>query len=491
MRIGITGSIACGKSTVSSYLRSLGYAVVDADAISREMTADGGLAIPALKEAFPDCFTESGSLDRQKLGALVFSDSDARNRLNSILHPMILSGVMAEIEAYESMGGVVFADIPLLFECGMEHFFDKVWTVYLDEEQQIERLCARDNITREAALARIASQMSQREKRERADACINTSGTIEETRHAVDLLLAPYAVEIPYPRHRRTRQQSESTKASGTADASSSPERQSPAGSSGSPEDRSSDDRSEPAGNADPKPRQSLFKKASKPLNFVLLAIILIALLLSTVFGLRRFLAYEAEQKRLAAIEQEKAQHPLYYGDLILGYSARQHLNPALVSAVILCESSFDPKATSRVGARGLMQLMEDTAGWIAHKLGEDTADYSFDLMYEPEANIRFGTWYLGYLARRYNGDATKTICAYHAGQGNVDAWLRNPLYSQDGVTLIRIPTEDTARYANRVLSAMAVYEKYYFPLTTPTPELPDSAAATPIPELSKHTTEI
>lgn len=115
------------------------------------------------------------------------------------------------------------------------------------------------------------------------------------------------------------------------------------------------------------------------------------------------------------------------------------------------------------------MQLMEDTAQWVAHKLDEDGASYSFDLLYDPETNIRFGTWYLGYLSRRFDGDATKIICAYHAGQGNVDAWLRNPEYSRDGVTLDVIPTKDSAAYASRVLRARDIYRKYYFP--TPTPE--------------------
>ena len=110
------------------------------------------------------------------------------------------------------------------------------------------------------------------------------------------------------------------------------------------------------------------------------------------------------------------------------------------------------------------MQLMEDTAAWVAHKLDEDGGDYSFDRLYDPETNIRYGTWYLGYLSRRFEGDATKIVCAYHAGQGNVDAWLANPLYSSDGVTLDTIPTQDTAAYASRVLRARDVYRKYYFP---------------------------
>lgn len=117
------------------------------------------------------------------------------------------------------------------------------------------------------------------------------------------------------------------------------------------------------------------------------------------------------------------------------------------------------------------MQLMEDTAQWIAHRLGEDGDGYSFDALYDPVTNIRFGTWYLGYLSKRFGGDATKIVCAYHAGQGNVDSWLQNPLYSPDGVTLASIPTEDTAAYASRVLRARDVYRKYYYPAEAPAPD--------------------
>lgn len=206
------------------------------------------------------------------------------------------------------------------------------------------------------------------------------------------------------------------------------------------------------------------------PVRFGALALALILLIVGSVSITRTYLAHQKERRRLEAEAAERAQHPLYYADTITAYADAQELDPALVAAVILCESSYDPKAESRLGARGLMQLMPDTAEWVAHKLGEDGADYSFDNLYDPQTNIRFGTWYLGYLSRRFNGDATKIVCAYHAGQGNVDSWLKNPQYSSDGVTLDVIPTQDTATYASRVLRARDIYRKYYFPI-----ELPDT----------------
>ena len=205
-------------------------------------------------------------------------------------------------------------------------------------------------------------------------------------------------------------------------------------------------------------------------LRAALLIVLACVFLTGAVAVTRSYLAAQEERRRLEAEAAERAQHPLYYADLVVQYAQAQGLDPALVAAIILCESSFDPMAESRLGARGLMQLMEDTAGWVAHKLDEDGPDYSFDRLYDPETNIRFGTWYLGYLSRRFDGDAKKIVCAYHAGQGNVDSWLANPQYSRDGVTLDAIPTQDTAAYASRVLRAQAVYQKYYFPQTTPSP---------------------
>lgn len=189
------------------------------------------------------------------------------------------------------------------------------------------------------------------------------------------------------------------------------------------------------------------------------------------------YMARQEERRRLEAEAAERAQHPLLYADLIIRYADEFSLDPALVSAIILSESSFNPNAQSAVSAHGLMQLMPETAGWIAGKLDEDSNENhileaielngnrcTIDLLFDPETNIRYGTWYLGYLSRRFDGDATKIVCAYHAGQGNVDSWLSKPEYSHDGVTLDVIPMENTATYAARVLKARDVYQKYYFP---------------------------
>lgn len=116
------------------------------------------------------------------------------------------------------------------------------------------------------------------------------------------------------------------------------------------------------------------------------------------------------------------------------------------------------------------MQLMPDTAEWVAHKYKEDGAGYSFDKLYDPETNIRYGTWYLGYLSRRFDGDATKIVCAYHAGQGNVDSWLKNPQYSADGVTLDVTPRRIPRRMPPACCAPATFTANTISPVETPEP---------------------
>ena len=190
MKIGLTGSIACGKSTVSQYLKSLGYAVADADAISHALTAPGGLALPALRQAFGDGIFDGDVLNRRALGSMVFASSEKRAQLNAVLHPLIIHQVHAELLAQDRSGALVFGDVPLLFECSMETMFDRIWVVTAPESIQLERLMTRDHLKKEEALARIRSQMPSLEKCRRADAVIDTSSTVEETRRQIDRLIA-------------------------------------------------------------------------------------------------------------------------------------------------------------------------------------------------------------------------------------------------------------------------------------------------------------
>lgn len=189
MKIGLTGSIACGKSTVSAYLASLGCTIVDADAISRALTADGGAALPAVRQAFGDSVFRGESLDRRALGQLVFSDFQKRDELNAILHPLILREIARQLDALDAPEKLVIGDIPLLYECGMQTLFDAVWVVSVPRETQIERLALRDGLDRTQAEQRIDAQMPLSQKEKLADAVIHTDGTIEQTQRQIDALL--------------------------------------------------------------------------------------------------------------------------------------------------------------------------------------------------------------------------------------------------------------------------------------------------------------
>ena len=435
MRIAITGSIACGKSTLLSALKERGFPVISADAVSRELTARGGEALSAIRGAFGDGVFDGEDLNRKALGKLVFSDPAQKEKLEAILHPMIRERIRRFfLEHGEDV--TVFAEIPLLYECGWEGDCDAVWVTSVPEEIQIERLKERDGFSREDAVSRIRAQMPLTEKERLADAVIYTDGPLAETLRQLDLLLSRLTDESPEAGFGRRAKVPAAQPAAASAFAR--------------------------------------FSSLPVPARILLGAAAATLLLTLAVLLLRDYGARLELRRKMELEAAERASHPLYYEEFIQRSAEENDLDPALVSAVILCESSFRPDAVSRLGARGLMQIMEDTASWIARRMNED-GSYSFDLMFDPETNIRYGVWYLGYLSRRFSADPKKIICAYHAGQGNVDSWLKNEAYSRDGISLDTIPTKDTEQYYRRVSDALRVYRRYYFPQPTeePAPELP------------------
>ena len=151
--------------------------------------------------------------------------------------------------------------------------------------------------------------------------------------------------------------------------------------------------------------------------------------------------------------------YPVEYQDLIRQYAAENDIPPAYVAAVILAESSYRPEAVSLVNAQGLMQILPSTAEWIAGKFDES---YTEGCLFDPETNIKYGCWYLGFLMRRYDGSMRCSSAAYHAGQGTVDKWLADPAYSSDGKTLDKIASDATGTYVERVLKYYEKYEEIY-----------------------------
>ena len=189
--IGLTGGIACGKSTVAEYLEKQGVFVIDADAISHEVTAPGGEALAPIAEAFGQgVFLPDGQLNRRALGELVFSDAGLRRTLEGIIHPLVQRRIVQAIrEAGQKGEKAAVLNVPLLFETGMDALCDECWVVSLDRETQIKRLMARDALSASEAEKRIESQMPQDDKLRRANVVIKTGRPIELTHAELNGLL--------------------------------------------------------------------------------------------------------------------------------------------------------------------------------------------------------------------------------------------------------------------------------------------------------------
>ena len=185
LRVGLTGSIATGKSFVSGVLAGLGCRVVDADELARRVVEPGTQGLRAVVEEFgAEVLSASGTLDRARLGALVFGDARRRERLNAILHPLIIAEQDALLRRWEDEDprGLAVVDAALMIESGGYRRFDKLIVVHCRPEAQLERLMRRNRLSREEAERRIAAQMPQEEKLRYADFSVDTSGSFEETR---------------------------------------------------------------------------------------------------------------------------------------------------------------------------------------------------------------------------------------------------------------------------------------------------------------------
>jgi dephospho-CoA kinase len=185
LRVGLTGSIGVGKSYVALLFEELGCHVLDADQTAREVVLPGTPGLKVVTEAFgEDILNPDGTLNRKRLGALVFADEAQRQRLNHILHPFIIARqdeILNEWEA-EDPGGIGIVDAALMIESGGYRRFDKLIVVHCRPEVQLERLMLRDNLSRDEAQRRIDSQMPQEEKQKFADYLIDTSDGFELTK---------------------------------------------------------------------------------------------------------------------------------------------------------------------------------------------------------------------------------------------------------------------------------------------------------------------
>jgi dephospho-CoA kinase len=185
LRVGLTGSIAVGKSYVSSVFAELGCHVIDADQTAREVVQPGSAGLDAVVNHFGrEVLSENGTLDRQRLAELIFADSEQRQRLNAILHPFIIAKQDEVMREWQTLDpdGIAIVDAALMIESGGYKRFDKLVVVHCRPEVQLERLMLRTGLSLQEAQQRIDSQMPQEEKQKFADYLIDTSDGFESTR---------------------------------------------------------------------------------------------------------------------------------------------------------------------------------------------------------------------------------------------------------------------------------------------------------------------
>lgn len=194
--IGLTGGIASGKSTVAHMFQEKNIPVIDADEIAREVVAPGEPTLINITKAFgTEVLHDDGTLNRQKLGEIIFADEDKRQQLNNLIHPAIREQMLEQRDDYiaKKVPAVVL-DIPLLFESELTHFVEKILVVYVDETTQLKRLLNRNELSKNEAKQRIASQLPLKDKVERADAVIDNNGSVEQSAEQLDEILKQWNI---------------------------------------------------------------------------------------------------------------------------------------------------------------------------------------------------------------------------------------------------------------------------------------------------------
>lgn len=187
--IGLTGGIGAGKTAVSDYLGGLGYPIIDADVIAREVVEPGTIGLAQLTAYFgKEILLPDGALDRRHLGQIIFQNEEKRKILNAITHPIIERVVRQKLQEYDN-AEQLFLVIPLLFESGLEESCDEIWLVTVDKEIQIQRVMDRDEVDRDMATKKIASQLDQEERLTRKPLVLRNNSDLPALYRQVDNLL--------------------------------------------------------------------------------------------------------------------------------------------------------------------------------------------------------------------------------------------------------------------------------------------------------------
>lgn len=195
--VGLTGSIATGKSTVVEWFKTKHVPVIDADQIAREIVEPGKPILMRLKETFGEAIIQTdGSLDRALLGQMIFNDDTLRQKLDDLMHPAIVKEMVARRDKYLNQNEpLIILDIPLLFEGGLTDLVDRIMVVYTTEPVQLERLMKRNKLSKQEATQRIKTQWSIEKKKALATDVIDNNGSIEKTYQQCDALYQKYLLE--------------------------------------------------------------------------------------------------------------------------------------------------------------------------------------------------------------------------------------------------------------------------------------------------------
>jgi dephospho-CoA kinase len=189
VKIGLTGGIASGKSTVTNILDFLGAKIIDADKIAHQLMKPERKLWTTIVDSFGEkILQEDGTIDRNKLGTIIFNNRQEKEKLDQISHPIIISEIKSRLKKMTSTEEIIVVDIPLLVEADLMDLFQEVWLVYITKEEQINRLMERSQIDREGALARIESQMPMEEKKKYADRIIDNNGSLSQLEQRVNKL---------------------------------------------------------------------------------------------------------------------------------------------------------------------------------------------------------------------------------------------------------------------------------------------------------------
>ena len=514
----ITGQIASGKSSISELIknRNKNYLVLDADDQIKELYKRGAELYKVLVNEFGDSIlNEKGNISKAKLRKTVFLNDENREKLNELTHPVILKNMVSL--AKESEADVVFLQIPLLNESinilKKLVNIDEIWNITASDEVRFNRLMSRKGMTEEIA-HRIMEIQSDFESDDFDILSIENNGDYEELNNKLNLLFDNSCIKEEkkigffgrFKKNKKEEIEELNEESEDTSEEESDVRKVSEDEiiTEEKVEENAEESLVENENNSE-RLLQTIFTNEQKTENIdlkeieekdlektkltdlsplredkiekiendiknsveetldeeinedngkkkkkmkiwkkILLSIVSFLIIINALF--------------LGAIYYGGVNYPVNYLEEIQKYSNEYGVDPKVVLAIMRVESNFKTDATSKVNAKGLMQVLPDTAKHVAKLLNIDAN--SIDLN-DAETNIKIGTYYIKYLMQNFSNMDT-VYAAYNGGIGNVNTWLKDSKYSSDGVSLYNIPSSETKHYVNKVNKALKAYEILY-----------------------------